>query len=288
MDNAVLQMLDEYKCKSTQDYENALKEIMQEIALLGLWRAKFYEHALFYGGTALRILYGLPRFSEDLDFSLLRPDAQFNLAVYHKAIREELEAFGFEVEVQEKIKTADSAIESAFIKAETKVHLLKIKSPAAITSHLPEEKLLKIKIEVDTRPPGDHGIEVLDLMRPVPFQVKTMPLPDLFAGKLHAVLARAWGNRVKGRDFYDYLWYLGRKTPLHLKHLEARLIQSGHHKGPLKPATFKEMLHEKFASLDIAKARADVAPFLAPRERAGLELWSNEYFEKTIEKLDIL
>lgn len=287
MDNAVLQMLDEYKCKSTQDYENALKEIMQEIALLGLWRAKFYEHALFYGGTALRILYGLPRFSEDLDFSLLKPDKQFNLVAYHKAISEELEAFGFEVEVQSKAKTAESAVESAFIKAETKVHLLKIKSPSAISTRMQGGQTLKIKLEVDTQPPGDHGIEVLDLMRPLPFQVKTMPLPDLFAGKLHAVLARAWGNRVKGRDFYDYLWYLGRKTPVHLKHLEARLIQSGHLKGELTPAKFKQMLREKFESLDIAKARADVAPFLGQRELAGLELWSQEYFLKTVEKLEV-
>lgn len=287
MDNAVLQMLDEYKCKSTQDYENALKEIMQEIALLGLWRAKFYEHALFYGGTALRILYGLPRFSEDLDFSLLKPNAKFNLAVYHKAISEELEAFGFEVEVQAKVKTTESAVESAFIKAETKVHLLKIKSPLAITSRMQGGQSLKIKLEVDTQPPGDHGIEVLDLMRPLPFQVKTMPLPDLFAGKLHAVLARSWGNRVKGRDFYDYLWYLGRKTPVHLKHLEARLQQSGHLKGELTPAKFKKMLREKFESLDVAKARADVAPFLNQRELAGLELWSSDYFLRTIEKLEL-
>jgi predicted nucleotidyltransferase component of viral defense system len=278
-------MLSEYQCKSTQDYENALKEIMQEIALLGLWRAKFYEHALFYGGTALRILYKLPRFSEDLDFSLLKPDAKFNLAVYHKAISEELEAFGFEVEVQSKTKTADSAVESAFIKAETKVHLLKIKSPAAITSRMQGGQSLKIKLEVDTQPPGDHGTEVLDLMRPLPFQVKTMPLPDLFAGKLHAVLARAWGNRVKGRDFYDYLWYLGRRTPVHLKHLEARLIQSGHHQGELTPELFKTMLKEKFASLDVARARADVAPFLGPRELASLELWKQDYFLKTIDRL---
>ena len=287
MDNAVLQMLAEYKCQSTQDYENALKEIMQEIALLGLWRARFYEHALFYGGTALRILYGLPRFSEDLDFSLLKANPAFNLSAYHKAISEELEAFGFEVEVQTKVKTTESAVESDFIKAETKVHLLKIKSPSSIASRIQGGQSLKIKIEVDTQPPGDHGIEVIDLMRPLPFQVKTMPLPDLFAGKLHAVLARAWGNRVKGRDFYDYLWYLGRKTPVNLKHLEARLIQSGHHQGELTPETFSQMLQDKFTSLDIKKAKADVAPFLNARELATLELWGQDYFLKTIERLEM-
>ncbi len=285
MDNAILQMLAEYKCKSTQDYENALKVIMQEIALLGLWRAKFYEHALFYGGTALRILYGLPRFSEDLDFSLLKPDPKFNLNSFHRAITEELEAFGFEVEVQAKVKTAESALESAFIKAETKVHLLKIKSPESITSRMQGGQSLKIKLEVDTQPPGHHGIEVMDLMRPLPFQVKTMPLPDLFAGKIHAVLARAWGNRVKGRDFYDYLWYLGRNTPVSLKHLEARLVQSGHLEGELTEKKFRQMLKEKFESFDIIKAKADVAPFLSQRELASLELWSQDYFIKTVERI---
>lgn len=269
MDNAVLQMLDEYKCQSTQDYENALKEIMQEIALLGLWRARFYEHALFYGGTALRILYGLPRFSEDLDFSLLKEDPKFNFKPYLKSITEELKAFGFKIEVE----------------IENEVHLLKIKSPSSIASRIHGGQTLKIKIEVDTQPPGDHGIEVIDLMKPLPFQVKTMPLPDLFAGKLHAVLARAWGNRVKGRDFYDYLWYLGRKTPVNLKHLEARLIQSGHHKGVLNNEKFRQMLTDKFESLDIKKAKADVAPFLNARELASLELWSKEYFLRTIEKI---
>ncbi len=288
MDNAVLQMLDEYKCQTVQDYENALKEIMQEIALLGLWRAKFYEHALFYGGTALRILYGLPRFSEDLDFSLLKVDPEFDLSAYHKAIRDELEAFGFDVELQTKVKTKDSVVDSAFIKAETKVHLLKVQAPAIITARTQGNQGLKIKIEVDTNPPGDHGIEVRDLFRPLPFQVKTMPMPDLFAGKLHAVLARAWGQRVKGRDFYDYLWYLGRKTPVHLKHLEARLVQSGHHEGILTPKAFQDMLLKKFGGLDVEKAKQDVAPFLNDREKATLNLWGQDYFKKTVERLEIV
>src|SRR5271167_580980 len=126
MNSAVVSMLARYQCVTVQDYENALKEIIQEIALLGLWRAKFFEHAAFYGGTALRILYGLDRFSEDLDFSLLEPNPEFRLNPYLGAVQAELQAMGFNVTVESKPKTKKSAIESAFIKAGTREHLLKI------------------------------------------------------------------------------------------------------------------------------------------------------------------
>jgi predicted nucleotidyltransferase component of viral defense system len=289
VDSVVLQMIEEYECKTSSDYENALKEIMQEIALLGLWRAKFYEHALFYGGTALRILHKLPRFSEDLDFSLLAPNDKFDLKEYHEAIKAELESFGFMVEVEAKEKTDISQVESAFIKASTRVHLMKISAPAEINQRIQGNQLLKIKVELDTNPPGDHDVEVIDLYRPIPFQVKTMPLSDLFAGKVHAVLARKWKSRAKGRDFYDYIWYLGKNTSLHLKHLEARLIQSGHlDKGEvLTDEKCRAMLRERFSVLDIAQAKADVSPFLNSREKQSLDLWSQEYFIKSIDRLKI-
>jgi predicted nucleotidyltransferase component of viral defense system len=287
MDSIVLTLLEEYQPKTTADYENALKEIMQEIALLGLWRAKFYEHALFYGGTALRILHKLPRFSEDLDFSLLKPNPNFDLTEYHQAIQAELEAFVFTDHNQTKKKTATSQIESAFIKASTKTHLLRISAPPEINSRIQGNQLLKIKIELDLDPPSEHGIEVLDLDRPIPFQIKTMPLPDLFAGKVHAVLARKWQSRVKGRDFYDYIWYLGRDTPLNLKHLEARLRQSGHFDGSasLTAEKCRKILTERFQKLDTQQARQDVEPFLNVREKASLTLWSPEYFLRSLDRL---
>ena len=285
MDNAILQMLDEYDCQSAADYENALKEIMQEIALLGLWRVKFYEHALFYGGSCLRILYGLPRFSEDLDFSLLRPAPDFNLSKYHAAIVAELEGFGFEVEIKTKNKSVDSQIDSAFIKAGTRINFIKIKVPDRLLARLHSNQILKIKIEVDLDPPGNHGVEVKDIFRPIPFQVKTMPLSDLFAGKIHAIIARNWQTRIKGRDYYDYLWYLGKKSALNLNHLEARLRQSGHLNGELTTDIFQEMLTRKFQELDIENAKRDIAPFLNDREKPTLDLWSNEYFMKTVKSI---
>jgi len=280
-------MLEDYSCKTAGDYENALKEIMQEIALLGLWRAKFYEHALFYGGSALRILYGLPRFSEDLDFSLLAKSKSFDLTDYHNAIQAELESFGFKVKIESKEKNATSQIESAFIKASTRIHFIKIAVPEAIAEHTHTNQMLKIKLEVDTNPPGGHGIEVIDIFRPIPFQVKTMPLTDLFAGKIHAVLARQWEERVKGRDFFDYLWYLGKQVPLNLHHLEKRLVQSGHwnKKEKLTQAKCIDLLTKRFNELNFEKAKADVYSFLGARERDSLALWTNSYFFKSIKQI---
>ena len=204
-----------------------------------------------------------------------------------KAIQKELEAFGFQAEVEKKEKI-DPTIESAFIKAGTKNHLIKIQAPKEIIARIQSNQVLKIKVEVDTNPPGDHEIEVKDLFRPIPFQVKTMPLPDLFAGKIHAVLARKWGKRVKGRDFFDYLWYLRMKTPLHFKHLETRLIQSGHINQTLNSQSFKKLLTQKISELDIEQAKSDVSPFLDARERASLELWSRDYFIRSIEQINFL
>ncbi|MCK5228168.1 MAG: nucleotidyl transferase AbiEii/AbiGii toxin family protein, partial [Desulfobulbaceae bacterium] len=220
--------------------------------------------------------------SEDLDFSLLRPAPDFNLSKYHAAIVAELEGFGFEVEIKTKNKSVDSQIDSAFIKAGTRINFIKIKVPDRLLARLHSNQILKIKIEVDLDPPGNHGVEVKDIFRPIPFQVKTMPLSDLFVGKIHAIIARKWQTRIKGRDYYDYLWYLGKKSALNLNHLEARLRQSGHLNGELTTDIFQAMLTRKFQELDIENAKRDIAPFLNDREKPTLDLLSNEYFMKTV------
>lgn len=228
MNPAIGAMLERYKCQTRQDYENALKEIIQEISLLGLWRAKFFQHAAFYGGTALRILYGLDRFSEDIDFSLLAPTPDFELRPYLDAIGIELTGMDFDVEITEKTKSIDTPIESAFIKAGTKKHLLQIEVPEEISQRIARNDVLKIKIEVDTDPPGGFETEAKTLLQPIPFAVNTFKQPDLFAGKIHAVLQRGWQKgRIKGRDYYDFVWYVGRNTSVRLRHLEQRLRQSG-------------------------------------------------------------
>ena len=208
MNRAIQDMLARYDCQNTTDYENALREILQELALLGLWRAKFFEHAAFYGGTALRILYGLERYSEDMDFSLLGPDERFSLDPYCAAIERELDAWGFPVTVKVKKKTADSAVESAFLKAGTSEHLLLIEAPQSVVGSIHKGQLLRIKLEVDRDPPQKFAVESKYLLLPVPFAVRTFELPSLFAGKMHALLFRKWGARVKGRDWYDFVWYV--------------------------------------------------------------------------------
>lgn len=288
MHNAVETMLQKYQCKTESDYINALKEIFQEIALLGLWRAKFFEHAAFYGGTALRILYGLDRFSEDMDFSLLLSDKKFNLKKYNEAIAIELKAFGFDVEVVSKVKSKETAIESAFIKANTIKQLLTIEVPEKITTYIHNMNTIKIKMEVDTDPPGDFTTDAKQLLMPIPFSVLTFSQQDLFAGKMHALLCRAWATRIKGRDWYDFVWYVSRQVPLNLKHLEARLRQSGHwqHMKKLDENSLKDLINDKIEQVDFNAAKDDVLVFL--RDKAAVEVWSKAFFRDLIDKINYL
>ena len=273
MHEAVARMLAKYEPKSVDDSVRALREIIQEVALLGLWRSKFFEHAAFYGGTALRILYGLDRFSEDLDFSLLEPSPDFNLARYTASLEEELSAFGFNVRVEMVDKAVESAVQSAFLKANTRNELLVIETGGELAG-----QVLKVKIEVDTDPPTGFTTLTRYLLQPIPFAVRSYSLPDLFAGKMHALLFRRWKNRVKGRDWYDFVWYAANHPQLNLAHLEQRMRQTGHWSGdlPLSPAAFRELLSDSIDRLDVDQARNDVAPFV--KDQQALALWSHDFF----------
>lgn len=284
--NAALQtLIERYQPATSAEWVNALREIVQELALLGLWRSKFYEHASFYGGTALRIFYGLPRFSEDIDFSLLSPDPNFNLDPHLEAIRAELAGFGFTFDVEIKAKQIQTAIDSAFIKGETRVNLLSIGAPDSLRDRFPSTQKLKIKLEVDTDPPPGAVHEVKTLLVPIPFQVRLFELPCLFAGKLHAILCRSWKNRVKGRDYYDFIWYLGKGVPCHLSHLQARMEQSGHWDGAeLDLPVLKARLQERFEEIDFEQAKEDVRPFI--RDPDALALWSSEFFVSLLDRLE--
>jgi len=284
MHDVVKKLLKKYNCRSEQDYVNALKEIFQEIALLGLWRAKFFEQAAFYGGSALRILYGLDRFSEDLDFTLLNPNRAFNLTYYNKAIADELDSFGFDVEVLKKNKNNNSNIESAFIKADTKKQFIVIEAPKEISSRLHHMQSIKIKMEVDVNPPGNFSAEVKPLLQPIPFFVKTLTQPDLFAGKTHAILCRPWQKRVKGRDWYDFVWYIANDIPINLSHLKERLIQSSAWgKKELTKRDAIELLENKIKITDFDSAKNDVIPFL--RDPESVALWSREFFLQLLRRV---
>lgn len=288
MHAAIQTMLEKYACHSEQDYINALKEIFQEIALLGLWRAKFYEKAAFYGGTALRILYGLDRFSEDLDFTLLRPHKNFDLTPYNQAISDELSSFGFQVKVEIKNKNFETNIESAFIKATTKKQLIIIEAASEIIARIHHMNTIKIKMEVDTNPPRNFQTEVKNIFLPIPFSVKTLTQPDLFAGKLHAILCRPWQKRVKGRDWYDLVWYVTRNIPVNLTHLRTRLIQSAawNKKNKFTRDDLLKLLTDKINQTDFDNAKIDILPFI--KDKDAIKLWSKDFFLEIMQSIQVL
>lgn len=280
MNDAIISMMQRYDCKNSEDYENALKEIVQEVALMGLSRSNFFSKASFYGGTALRIFYGLPRYSEDLDFSLDHPDTDFDLSTYLSYVEKELKAYNFSMTVRKKEKTKQSAVQSAFIKGNTVQNILEITSNDAAIYGLNPNALVKIKFEIDTNPPEGAGFQYMNAINPANYRAKLYDMPSLFAGKIHAVLCRDYKHRVKGRDFFDYIWYLKKGTSVNLFHLQKRMEQSGKW-NPLELLTekkLKELLEDRFKAVDFDSARQDVSPFLAEIEREGLLLWDAEFF----------
>lgn len=288
MNEVIARMLDRYEKRSVEDYVRALREILQEIALLGLWRSKFFEKAAFYGGTALRIIYGIDRYSEDLDFSLLKPMPDFDISRYISAIEREVRSFGFEASVTIREKNAESTVQSAFLKADTLKHLLVIDTAEDIARQIPRGQVMKIRIEVDTDPPMGFDTENKFLLQPIPFSVKTFVLSDLFAGKMHAVLCRQWKSRVKGRDWYDLVWYASHHPQLHLDHLEQRMIQSRHMKegNRLTKEKFFLLTSSAIDKLDINQVKKEVEPFV--KNPDALQVWSKEFFRDVVKRIVVV
>jgi len=265
--SVVDQMLQKYTLGTHEDASLALREVMQEIALAGLQRGGFFDKAAFYGGTCLRIFEGLPRFSEDLDFSLSQPDANFSFEPYFKTLRQEFASLGLEVELIEKNKSAQTNISSAFLKNTSTVYDLNVLG----------RKTIKIKFEVDTNPPLRFATTERLLIQPYSFYVKCFALPDLFAGKIHALMYRQWGNRVKGRDWFDFEWYVQQGIPLNLVHFAERAFQSGDLASrTLESESFLDMLQARIQGLNISSAKEDVERFL--RDSESLKIWSTGYF----------
>jgi predicted nucleotidyltransferase component of viral defense system len=277
--------IESYKPKNIQETEQALREIMQEITLAGLYRGNFYKHAAFYGGTALRIFHGLNRFSEDLDFSLLEKDAEFELELFFNAVVEEFNALGMHISLKHKTKLNISNIDSTFLKSETLWSELIFES----TIHqikFPSKPSIKIIIEVDTDPPLNFETENLLLSKPFSFYVNCFTLPNLFAGKMHALLFRKWKNRVKGRDWYDMDWYIKNGVELNLKHFCQRATDSGDwSEETISKNQLLELLHAKINTTKIENVKEDVIRFIQnPNE---LDIWTRGYFNLLVENLKV-
>ena len=288
MNTVIEEMLKSYQVDNIYDRKNAMKEIMQEIVLCGLFRAGFFKEAAFYGGTALRIFYGLDRFSEDLDFSLEQINLDFDLCSYFPVLEKEVKAFGLNVEIQEKQKTKDSNIRSAFLKGNTKEHLLLFYADERVVGSVAKNEVVKIKFEVDTNPPAFATYEHKYRLLPVPYEIRLYDMPSLFAGKIHAVICRGWQSRIKGRDLYDYIFYLSKAVTVNQKHLRARLIDSGYisENQECTLEEIKTMLKNRFDSIDFLQARKDVEPFI--RDTSVLDIWSSDFFKQITEGLKVL
>lgn len=281
----IREWLDTYKPANQDQATQALREIMQEIALAGLKRAGFFEKAAFYGGTALRIFYGLGRYSEDLDFSLLESDPGFSLNKYLDAVVGEFDSLGMHVSVREKQKTKQTVIESAFLKSET------IWKELVLEGSIPQNGLgqranILIKLEVDREPPLGFETEEKLLLKPFSFYVKCFTLPDLFAGKMHALLFRKWGTNVKGRDWYDMEWYIKKGTELNLSHFLLRALNSGDWKETNSTEQeFRKLLAKRIDAVNMDRVKADVRRFIP--DQKILDIWSAKYFHDLAANLKI-
>jgi len=277
MSNTVFdQMMARYVIQTADDHTNALHEVMQQIALAGLYRGGFFDKAAFYGGTCLRIFHYLPRFSEDLDFSLLEPDANFSITHYFDPIVDEFKALGRAVVISKKEKKQQTQVESAFLKDTTEIYNISFQTTPSV----------KIKIEVDTQPPLGFSTEPKLLLLPFSYMVRCYTLPDLFAGKMHAMLFRNWKKRAKGRDWYDFEWYVRHNIPLSFEHFVHRAQQShGYDKASMTIPAFKELLKKRIIETDIHWVKQDVRPFI--KDPSEIDIWSKDYFLQLVEYMNL-
>lgn len=257
-------MLSVYDMATEQQKRNAIFEVNQQVILAGLYNGGFFDVAAFYGGTCLRIFHGLQRFSEDMDFSLLAPDDKFDFMKYFQPIIDEFAIVGREVEIKKKDKKGFGKVESAFLKDNTDVYDVSFQT----------DKSIKIKIEVDTQPPLNFKTEQKLLLQPHSFMTRCFTLPDLFAGKMHALVYRGWKNRVKGRDWYDFEWYVRHNVPLDFAHLAERVRQFNN--AEIGQEEFVAQLKDRLATANINQVKSDVLPFV--RNLKELDIWSNDYF----------
>ena len=272
--------LNSCNCQSVQEEEHAIREIAQEIILGGLSRAGFFRKAAFQGGTCLRILYGLERFSEDMDFVLTVPDKDFRLGNYLERLSGELKAYGFEFEIAGREKL-ERLVRNQILKDDSLVRLVTFQhfKPGRDT------RSVRIKIEIDTNPPGQGRFEIKYHDYPFAYEVAVQDLPTLFASKSHALLCREY---VKGRDWYDFVWYVSRKTRINFPHLTEAINQMGPWKGQGIQADkdwFLKALEARVREIDWEKAKADARNFVRPRDIPSVEIWATDFFLDRLSKL---
>ncbi|MBP5216894.1 MAG: nucleotidyl transferase AbiEii/AbiGii toxin family protein [Bacilli bacterium] len=266
-----------------QQLDMAIKEVLQELILVSLSTTDFFSKAGFYGGTSLRVFHGLRRFSEDLDFALLKEDCDFRWTPYFKQIEQTFQRFGLRIETIEREKISATDTRSAFIK-ENAIETMKILLPDDMPlPSINHNQVTTIKFEVDTVPPEGATYEWLNLSQPFFANIRVFDIPSLFAGKISAVLLRQWKNRVKGRDFYDYLYYVGRGAKINMAYLSQNLAKTGR-KEELSLDGLKKLLAERFETIDFQEAAKETARFLEKAEE--VDCWDKDLFLSTLDRLE--
>lgn len=289
MNSVIETMINKYNPQNNEERENAIKEVIQEIALAGLSRGGFFEKAAFYGGTCLRIFHGLNRFSEDLDFALLNKDSSFKLEDYFPALKKEFISYGIEININLKKNDEDKDVKSAFIKGNTLMFMMSFFPKSEDAKKVVSNQKIKIKIEVDTDNPSGGLTEFKYRILPAPYEIQIFDEATLFAGKIHAILCRSYKNHVKGRDYYDYLFYVGKGSKFNLKYLENKLKNTGgiiDDEETLTLDKVKDMLKNKFEIVDYKSAKEDVSNFISDKD--SLKIWKKELFISTIDELTVV
>ena len=285
MNSALEIMIAKYNPKNNLERENAIKEIIQEIALAGLSRGGFFEKAAFYGGTCLRIFYGLDRFSEDLDFALVKKDEGFKFDDYFPRLKREFLSYGIDLNIELKKKSNASLVQSAFLKGNSLMLMMTFFPKNEDAKHILSNQKIKIKFEIDMDNPEGGITEYKYRMFPSPYEIQVFDESTLFAGKIHAILCREYKNHVKGRDYYDYLFYIGKGVPFNMKYLENKLKNTGKIAMDeiLSLDRVKEFLRDRFEKVNYNQAIEDVSNFIVQEE--SLNLWKKEFFLSTLDSL---
>ena len=283
--STIEEIIKTYNPETINDNKAILREIVQSIVLVGLSRTDFFKKASFYGGTALRIFYDLNRYSEDLDFTLNNVDKNFSIAPFIESIKNVALSYGLELEISIKQKQISTPVESAFAKINTYQTFINLKMNSELTKLLHKDEVIKVKFEIDCEPALGFTTENKWIDMPEFAPVIVLDEASLFAGKLHAILCRNYKNTVKGRDYYDFLFYVRRGISPNLNYLRNKLINTGkiNEKDTFNIEVLKEMLIKRFEQVDFEQVKNDTERFIINNE--DLSTYSKDLFVQMAKKI---
>ena len=279
--DVVAAKLGEYDLGNAVEQENALQELMQHYILASLSRAGLFAEAMFHGGTCLRIVYGINRFSQDLDFLLKKPNPHFVWQPYLARVQRDCAQEGIDFEIQDK-SDVDEAMRRAFVKTDSIGKVMTLGLPYGRQA----QRKIRVKLEIDTNPPEGSRFETSYLSFPTTAPITVQSLASGFATKSHALLCRTY---TKGRDWYDLVWYVGRRIEPNLRLLANALLQQGpwkNEKQEITAAWLLNALRDKIGTIDWRVARGDVQRFLPTKEQEGLQVWSENFFLHQVAQME--